>query len=297
MTVIAAGLLAYAISSRQTAPEPRPAAASTPMATIRPLPEQAALPAAGSTSRGLASEAALPGSFAERWAGGFTSDDPYPIIMALRNRRGPGSFGAARDIILACLPGMLASEHDGQLMQAATRQTNYAARLQARQTFVSRCHRVTHVSGDHLERLEDDEHGRRFIDAVVSLQHRSTETREAWEAALREIAGQGQLVSAAPRLKSLTNWKGESWQGAEDRADFSAAVELAALRASATPGTERSDLRLIERCYRWGDCEYRYDAALDTLPAPRRDRVRQLAAEMEAAFRSNDLRPFLGPTR
>ncbi|MBH9579278.1 hypothetical protein [Inhella proteolytica] len=229
------------------------------------------------------------------WFIALAEPNLYPIAEAFRNSRQMGGYAAARAIYMYCMEANFAVQlaQDNSKENPLLGQENspdFGIRLQARDRIQQKCGALNGVAKDPLA---DDAYGKSFQDAAITVS--AMRDSRSFQSALEEAASQGHLanLAARPLLISRT-WDGVYW--GEQSEVFDTAVSLAILRATSTPEMASEDVRLMRSCFLFGSCGAEYAIAAVS-PRDFDEKTRQqilvLAAEMEAAFRSGDVRPIL----
>jgi hypothetical protein len=229
------------------------------------------------------------------WKDGYTTRDPYPLAIALREAKEKGSFAASKEIVGACIQALIAiggppnrhsSTQDAQDPQLQ-------ARLQAKQEIEVRCSRFSGQDVHSLNfPLPGDHYGERFQQALAALNDGAGMKREI--EALMEVVGQGVVPSRAmlSTVIEARTWRGESWR--DRREDFDTALNLAIRLATTSPTEGGSDIRDLTSCYFGARCgSGGLRTGLQYFPADRRVAVEALVVDMQKALQSGDLEPFL----
>lgn len=228
---------------------------------------------------------------AREWIEGYYGGNLYAHVQALREARQPGSFAAAKEMLLPCLSFRLSEQRAALSQASAQSRPNYAARVQAQQVLAARCSGIDdqlHIT--LLRPLPGDEDGQRFLVAQGRLQERSTVAQLT--EAVGEMARQGHMLDVLRQVTAIhPHWQGQAWSGSVD--EYALALRLADYRVQSLPGRERDDLRLLADCMAYEVCDYDVASPVRKLPAARQAHVLQLAAEMEAALRKGRYEAFV----
>jgi hypothetical protein len=224
---------------------------------------------------------------------GYYSRDPFPVVLALLESRKIGTFGAAHEIVLACLDALIAVSRPPNAFagDSAVADRHLRLRLEAKQEIEVRCSRFNgQDSLAYSQPLAGDSYGERYREALNVMGISADPERRA--SAMAELVSQGMSATKAVTsvLKESKQWKGESWQAHES--DFHAAVFLAQRLASSIGSAGTADLRDLTACYRGGPCGDFISNSLGDLPESRRERVEALARDMAQALRVNDIEPW-----
>lgn len=226
----------------------------------------------------------------------FFAPDAYTAVMALLNRKGPGDFALARELIFACKFAMIRVEYSGPSLGDPTFSKKFAERSEASRKIQVRCGRLDSAFQEITRAwTENDEYAARALAKVSELRQWPLPKNILADAIL-EYSSQGRLVLLSSYLEKSGVWMGQTITDTAALNEFKAAVQLAAARVSTPSSTKISpqdDIRLLDRCFSEKDCSYAYDAAVNQLPADKRDRVMALSTQIEAALRSNDAGPFI----
>jgi hypothetical protein len=268
------------------------AAASAAGASLPPRPASKA--GSVSASAAIAPVAGRAGGPAA-WHEIYTSADPYPAVMALRQARQAGSFGASRRLALACLKANLLLEWPEDWLAArAANDANYGQRLQARDRLRARCSRFT--TGPEMfeftKPLPGDAHGEKFMAAAQALRNWSRLSAAQFREALGEVAAQGHPDDSVTWLLARAAWRGQSWR--DSRNAFGEAVSIAQLRLRSSPGLENDDIRLLLRCYEHGVCDGGHEGGLQRFNPETRQKILLLAADIEQGLRAGDVDALIG---
>ncbi len=228
---------------------------------------------------------------AREWIEGYYGGNLYAHVQALREARQPGSFAAAKEMLLPCLSFRLSEERAALSQASAQGRPNYAARVQAQQVLAARCSGITDdMHFALLHPLPGDEDGQRYQGAERRLQERSTKA-ELTEA-VGEMARQGHMLDVLRQVTAISpHWQGQAWTGSAE--EYALALTVADYRVQSLPGRERDDLRLLAHCMAYEICDYDVASPIRKLPAARQAHVLQLAAEMEAALREGRYEAFV----
>lgn len=228
------------------------------------------------------------------WFRGFTSDQPYAAILALRAARQTGSYAASRELLLPCA-ALNAFQHGGSdPLASASRDASYPRRVQAKNRLTAYCSQIPGAVLVTLgDPMADDVDGSKFLAARKTLGSFMVKSKAENRAAFEELARQGFLQAEPGLLTFNAMWKGQSWR--DSREIFSAAYEIAAFRASSTPDMAASDIRLQLRCFTSARCENTYESLPGGFSEDMKRKTLSLAAEMEQALRKGDVTPFLAP--
>ena len=224
---------------------------------------------------------------------GYTSRDPYPMLVAFRESRQKGTFAASLEIRLACFDALLAISRAPNHFAQSAQETDVhlQARLNAKQEIEVRCSRFAGQDALDLgQPLPGDLYGDRYRQALLDL-HRGTD-REGELAAISEIFSQGMAATrtAVQTLGQSQTWRGESWRDRKD--EFGTATSLAIRLATSAPSAGSADLRDLRGCYMVGPCTDFLSRSLSYFPSERRPIVEALARDMAASLRAGDVRPW-----
>lgn len=219
---------------------------------------------------------------------GFYSDDVYAAIKREQARRGPGSWMRITTLVLACTEFWNQVHRGGPALDPNT--PTLGRRARAADLLARRC---SQTNFDTMPNLLDvplnDAHAQRASQALKELQVFGVD-RPKVERAMRELIEQG-----SPRIPLSTSapmvWRGDSW--ADRREEYRHAFIWAQRMATALPGREGDDIRLLAHCLLYGYCEDRYDFGAHLLPPDRYEAVKKLAYDMKDALQRKDATPFL----
>lgn len=282
--------------------EPSPSGSAVRDVIEAPKPRLAeATPGRGTDS----AAAALPSASAPTrhpMAVGMTSSNPLAFVTEMRQKGGPGAYAMAEQVTYECREALKAMREFSDPDRAALRKSQQAANVgregaalaaqaMAVQTIEARC-------GPFANPLESDDP--KADDAAAKAYQAAFQALLDWkplEAALKELAEQGQLQAAAvalrARLQPPSNAGGSS---SEDRDLFARAMTVAAFNASTDPAHPSDDLRAMSLCLYGGRCDGSYESEmLARWPegSPQREKAKAWIAQLESAFASNDYRAFL----
>ena len=282
--VVGAALIGWGVFGGSEQPDaqlnPRQQAVTQAPAPVAPVVAATATPTP-------AAAPVVVGKTATPWTAAYTSRDPYPTFIALREARQKGTFGAAYELHNACLQGLAAISKPPNAFGGFAVDGQHAARLQAGQEIQVRCGRFNDDALIYAEALPGDEYGQRYRKALDALSE-----GVGGPDALAEIAAQGMAATATARLQTPRHWRGESWLGREQ--EFITAVSIAARTVTGAPDGG-VDLRDLTSCYRGSKCGVDYvQDRLRFHPADRHAAIRALAQDMAAALRAGDLKPWKG---
>ncbi len=229
------------------------------------------------------------------WFVALADPNLYPIAEAFRNSRQRGGYAAARAIYMYCMEAnfavQLAQDNPKENpLYGKENSPDFGIRLLARDRIRQKCGPLNGVAKDPLA---DDAYGKSFQDAAIAVS--ALRDSESLQSALAEAASQGHLANLAARPLFLSRtWDGNYW--GEQPEVFDTAVSLAILRATSTPEMASEDVRLMRSCFLFGSCSGEYGIAAvspKSFDEKARQQILGLAAEMETAFRSGDVRPIL----
>lgn len=300
-------LLAGGVYLFQDQREPSPSGSAVRDVIEAPKPQLAeATPSRGTASAAAASpSASLPSASAPTLhpiAIGMTSSNPLAFVTEMRQKGGPGAYAMAEQVTHECRKALQAtrdfSDPDRDALRKSQQAANVgregaalAAQAMAVQTIQARC-------GPFANPLESDDP--KADDAAAKAYQAAFQALLDWkpmEAALKELAEQGQLhaavVALRARLQPRSNAGGSS---SEDRDLFARAMTVAAFNASTDPAHPSDDLRAMSLCLYGGRCDGSYESEmLDRWPegSPQREKAKAWIAQLQSAFASNDYRAFL----
>lgn len=285
---LAAALVHWLMSASQDVPPPLGSPVARPISTAAP-----SVQAPATTDSAPAKGASAPhvSEMVTHWFRAFAAIDPYPSVIALRELRQEGSFGAAVSITTVCVEANLALTSPLYALDKAVNDPNYQQRLQARHLLQARC---TSFDGEQIliltEPLPNDPSGVRLREAKGRFTTTLT-TRHQIRQSLEELAAQGRLYDALNSLGLEAKWRGESWRSNEEV--FSHAIEIARFRTSSQPDMEAGDIRLALRCLKSGRC-----GGYESMPEHFTDAMKQqtlsLAKDIEQAIRAGDVAALMG---
>lgn len=216
----------------------------------------------------------------------------YPFLMRMHGAKAPGTWASGMQMLRACaLAASMAPP--SSLLAGSVNDTNYNVRREAWEKIESRC--SGQPLGQYIDQyapLADDEFGKQYEMAKRALREQALFNGENISRALNEFSRQGKLEEAEPLIKRAQRWNGSAWKG--DPADFSRVVDAAIELATAEYGSERNDIRLLARCYRYDRCDYRYGQLAELANEGERYQYEIIARQMAASIVAGDVSRTLG---
>lgn len=228
------------------------------------------------------------------WFKGYSSSDAYREVVALRESRQPGAFGAGVRLLRPCagLNAMRSPASDPLLK--STSSTNHQMRLKAKDRLTVYC---SQISGEALaafaEPPEGDKFAAKYVEAINVLDLSMIKSKSENLAAVDELARQGLIFAAKNYILSNLKIGGQAQN--YSREESSAAFDIAEMRVSSIAGMEAKDVRLQFRCFTGGPCDDSYDSLSSRFSESESKRILNLASEMERAFRRGDVSALVGP--
>lgn len=220
----------------------------------------------------------------------FSQKELYPFLMRMHGARGVGSWAAGAQLLHECVKAeSLLNSPNPQTFTNG--EVTAPIRLDAKSKLEMRCLNMPAGILDQYEPRSDDENAQKYRAAKLFLTRRQFSDKNKVIDAIRELARQKKLEEAAPILKLAKVWNGESWSG--DDSDFNQIVDAAVELATAEPGNEKDDIRLIWRCYFNARCDYQYGAIEAASTPAETERRKKIAQEMADAMRRGDVERIL----
>ncbi len=254
-------------------------------------------PPASSSPAAVSQVASAQGDTGADWTALYTSRDPYPAVIALREAKQKGTFGASLQFHMACMEATLVISRPttAYSLDPTVPDVQVQARLQAKQEIEVRCSRWTGVDILALSQpLPGDAAGERYGRALNTIRGASAfDDSKRFRDALKEAADQGHLAEATSSvLSNVKTWRGESWKGRAR--EFDAARSIAEFLATSNSAAAGTDLRMLTACYRESSCQAdKVSNSLSHFPAEQRPVIEALARDMAQTMRAGDVGPWL----
>jgi hypothetical protein len=219
----------------------------------------------------------------------YVQKDLYPYLMSMQSAKTAGSWGSGLQLLRSCAAASTGLAFYSEA--SVVNDPHFALRQEAKDKVAKRCGGIP--LGQYIQQftpLADDEYGKRYSIAKETIRNFHKSSPADIANALQELAKQGKLEEAEILIRQAKRWDGRRWSGNAE--DFDTVVLAAAELASASPGQELEDIRLLTRCFRYGQCDFTYGSMPRLSSEERRGEYEAIAREMASAMRRGEINRF-----